>query len=342
MKLGITGLPGSGKKTVFEALTGIPAQSDDRSEYQIGMVNVPDERLDRLHRMYRPRKTTPARVAYLIPHARKGREEPLGDRLQGVRDCDALIYVVRNFNVYGLPPSSPASDISAIEQEMMLSDLAVVEKRLERLVLDRKRGKAIEGEEQSLLEACRDCLGAEVPLRTDSRLQNAPALKGYAFLSAKPRLILYNNEDEDDTLPPEATGAGSTLNAIIKGKLEQELVHMSANEAKGFLAEFNLTASAKDRILTESYALLGLISFFTVGEDEVKAWTIRQGTTALDAAGAVHSDMKKGFICAETVSYNDLTAAGNFAAAKRAGVVRLEGKTYPVADGDIIHFRFNV
>ncbi len=344
MKLGITGLPGAGKTTVFEALTLNFSPGGQRGEARIGTVHVPDERVDRLSKMYVPRKTIYAQVAYFLP-ALTGKSADKGpdpNAWTAVRDCDALLHVVRNFGGYGYGPPDPAGDIAALDQELVLSDLVVVEKRLERLGLDRKRGKEIDAEEVRLLEACRDRLENEQPLRHDPGLATARPLRGFALLSAKPMLVLCNNEDDDDALPPaDRLPAGEDC-MVIKGKLEHELAQMTDAEAEDFLAEFNITASAKDRVIQRSYDLLGLISFFTVGEDEVRAWTLHQGTDAQEAAGTIHSDMKKGFIRAEVVAYGDLMAAGSYAAARKDGTVRLEGKTYPVQDGDILNIRFNV
>ena len=173
-------------------------------------------------------------------------------------------------------------------------------------------------------------------------LAAAPLLRGFAFLSAKPVLVLFNNEDDDDQMPGEFSAEAAEEHMIIRGKLEQELAQMTDEEAAEFLAEFSIIASAMDRVLKRSYDLLGLISFFTVGEDEVRAWTIRKDTNAVDAADVIHSDIKKGFIRAELVAYDDLMDAGSHAEARKRGTVRLEGKTYKVQNGDIINFRFNV
>jgi GTP-binding protein YchF len=343
MKLGITGLSGSGKTTVFEALTGSHQDSGHSMDARIGTIRVPDLRIDALSEMYQPKKTIYAQVEYYLPGKSARQKESGGEGgWTQVRDCDALIHVIRNFSGYGLEPPTPEADATALDQELIISDLVVVEKRLERLENDRQRGKAVNPEEKPLLEACRDMLEAERPLRLDPELAAAPALRGFAFLSAKPMLLLLNNADEDDDMPeakdPAFTGAG----LVIKGKLEQELSQMSPGEAEEFLAEFNITASATDRVIQRSYDLMGLMSFFTVGEDEVRAWTIKNDTDALDAAEVIHSDIKKGFIRAEVVSYDALMSAGSYAEARKQGTVRLEGKTYPMKDGDIVNFRFNV
>jgi ribosome-binding ATPase len=342
MKLGIIGLPGSGKTTVFEALTGNISDSGRRDEPRIGTIRVPDDRVTVLSEMYQPKKTIFAQVEYFLPAKTASQKESAkGDALWNqVRDCDALIHVIRNFGGYGLEAPTPMADHLAIAQEMIITDLVSVEKRIERLDLDKQRGKKTNPEELSLLKECLKLLEAETPLRENPVLSSAPLLRGFTFLSAKPMLTLLNNADDDDETPE--MGLSSESNMLIKGKLEQEICEMTTEEAAEFLAEFNITASAKDRVIRRSYELMGLISFFTVGEDEVRAWTIRKETEAVESAEVIHSDIKKGFIRAEVVSYNDLMAAGSYAEARKRGTVRLEGKTYRVQDGDIINFRFNV
>jgi ribosome-binding ATPase YchF (GTP1/OBG family) len=253
-----------------------------------------------------------------------------------------LIHVVRNFPVYGMADPDPMADAAELDQELILGDLVVVEKRLERLANDRQRGKAVDAEETNLLIGCKDALEAETPLRHYLDFASAPQLRGFAFMSAKPKLLLFNNDDEDADLPVSAQAAERESCQVIRAKLEQEIAQMSAEEAAEFLAEFNIAESALDRVINATYDLLGLVSFFTVGDDEVKAWTVRRGTAALEAAGVIHSDIQKGFIRAEVLAYDDLMAAGTYAEARKRGTVRLEGKTYGIQDGDIVHFRFNV
>jgi GTP-binding protein YchF len=344
MKIGIIGCPVSGKTTVFEALTRSLSNMAGKTEHRIGTLQVPDSRVDVLSRMYNPRKTIYAQIEYLLPGkslAKKdtGKEQTAWSQ---VRDCDAIILVVRNVMGMGGEAPQQLSDFQTINQELILSDLIVVEKRLERLETDKKRGKKIDMEELSLITQCLKQLENEIPLRKISELASAPALRGFAFMSAKPIMVLFNNADDDDTMPdiPAVTSAEHCM--VIKAKLEQELIRMTEEEAREFLIEFNITASATDRVIQMSYSLLGLMSFFTVGEDEVRAWTIYRGTSALDAAEVIHSDIKKGFIRAEIISYNDLMDAGTQAEARKRGTFRLEGKTYEVQDGDIINFRFNV
>jgi hypothetical protein len=344
MRLGIIGLPQSGKTTVFEALTCSVAADGNRQESRIGTITVPDKRVEILSEMYNPRKTIFAQVEYFLPG--KGDHGGAAKQDQSiwtqVRDCDALIHAVRHFSGYGFDTPTPKEDVAAIDQELIIADLVVVEKRLERLALDERRGKKPNPEEIALLGRCKDLLDNETPLRRFPEIATAKLLRGFAFLSAKPMLILFNNEDEDDALPDAAALPGGEACMVIRAKLEQELAQMSDDEAQEFLSEFNITASATDRVIVRSYDLMGLISFFTVGEDEVRAWTIGRDTDAVDAAEVIHSDIKKGFIRAEVLAYDDLMDAGTYAEARKKGTVRLEGKTYKVCDGDIINFRFNV
>ncbi|MGD9273721.1 MAG: DUF933 domain-containing protein [Desulfobacterales bacterium] len=343
MKSGIIGGPGSGKTTVFETLTGNFQETGRRGDNRIAAIQVPDPRVDVLAGLYTPQKRSYAQVEYLLPG--KGLEKDgvkEGSSWTAVRDCDALIHVVRNFSSYGLAEPTPLDEVNHIDQELILNDFMVAEKRLERLNLDQKRGRKSDPEERALLEACISTVENNTPLRRQPELASAPLLRGFAFLSSKPMLVLFNNADEDDCLP-DITGRGSNeLCLAIRGKLEHELAQMSPEEAAEFLKEFDIATSAKDRIIAKSYELLGLISFFTVGEDEVKAWTIRKHTAAIDAAEAIHTDLKKGFIRAEVLAYDDLMTAGSYAAARKLGTVRLEGKDYEVQDGDILHVRFNV
>ncbi len=347
MKLGITGLPLSGKSTVFAALTGARGEKGGQvssTDPRVATVTVLDERIDYLADLYKPKKTTYARIEYLLPSEIPG---PIPSKSEGgilnqVRACDALLQVVRNFKSPGSQPPTPEKDFWEAEEEMILSDLAVAEKRLERLELDKKRGKKQEGNECVLIKSCLEILGKGEPLRNNENLADEPALKGFTFLSAKPLLIILNNDDEDEVLPAwDKKPQGSELIAV-RAKLEKDIASMSHEEAEEFLEAYHIEESALDRVIKSSYRLLNRISFFTVGSDEVKAWPIRADTPAVEAAGAVHSDIAKGFIRAETLSFEDLKKYGSFQEAKKAGVVRLEGKDYRVRDGDIINFRFNL
>ncbi len=342
MKLGIVGLPGAGKSMLFEALTkSMPIQNLSRGESRIGTIRVPDARVEFLSDLYRPKKTIYAQVEYLLPNVKGNSKEKDQNPWNEIKNCDALIHVIRNFHAAGLPDPDPLKDFNSLDEEMRFADLMVVEKRLERLDLDQKRGKN-DPDEAALLGRCREMLEQEIPLRNDKELVMAPLLKGYAFVSAKPMLLLLNNNDNDPDLPSCGADINQGNALVVRGKLEYELSLVTEEEAKVFLAEFGITTSAMDRVITASYALLGLISFFTVGEDEVRAWTIRENTVATETAGVIHSDIKKGFIRAEVLAYADLIVAGSYKEARKRGTVRLEGKTYPVKDGDIIEFRFNV
>jgi hypothetical protein len=344
MKLGVIGLPQSGKTTVFEALTKNISGSIHKGEDRIGTIRVPDDRIDKLSAMYRPQKTTYAQVEYFLPASAKTKKDQSADQSiwTATRDCDALIHVIRNHEAAGFEDKSPYDRFKQLDQELILSDLVVVEKRLERIELDHKRGKKMDSEEHALLIDCRRNLEEEIPLRRIAHLALARQLRGFALLSAKPMLVLFNNDDETPQ-PPEVGPLTETEEClVIRGKLEHELAQMPPEDAAVFLGEFDINESATDRVIQKSYEILGLISFFTVGEDEVRAWTIKKATQAVDAAEAVHSDMKKGFIRAEVLAYDDLIAAESYAEARKKGTVRLEGKTYEVKDGDIINFRFNV
>ncbi len=345
MKLGIIGLPGAGRKTLFEALTRIiSGDAAAKPEDRIGTIQVPDSRVDILSGMYNPKKTIYAKVEYLLPGMTAFMQDQKKEETAwtSVRTCDALIHVVRNFSGYGLEKAEPSKDFRSLDEEMIFADLVVVEKRLERLELDVKRGRKGNPEEQDLLVRCKEMLEKEIPLRRDPELASAQILKGFTFLSAKPMLVIFNNDDDNESLPEAGKIMEEEACLVIRARLEHELSQMDAAEAGEFLAEFGISESALDRVITSSYEMLGLISFFTVGEDEVRAWTIRKEIPAVDAAEVIHSDIKKGFIRAEVIAYNDLIEAGSRNEAKKKGTVRLEGKTYLVQDGDIIEFRFNV
>ena len=339
MKLGIIGLPKAGKTTVFEMLTRNFSASRAKRESCVGTVAVPDERVAVLSAMYHPKKTIRAQVEYLLP----GRiESKKGSIWNPVRDSDALLHVVRNFKAFDIDAPTPWKDFDELEQELMLADQMVVEKRLENLEKEKGRGRKIDTEELALLERCLAHLEAETPLRKIPELASAHILKGFTFLSAKPMLTLCNNSDENENIPAARGGEQKGDCVAVRAKLEHEIAQMAEEDAADFRKEYTIDTLATDRIIEKSYGLLGLVSFFTVGEDEVRAWTIGKETVALDAAEAIHSDIKRGFIRAEVLHYDDLTRAGSYQEARKRGMVRLEGKSYCVQDGDIINFRFNV
>jgi len=344
MKLGIIGLPQSGKSTVFEALTKNMPDMTHKGENRISTIRVPDSRIDILSEMYRPQKMIYAQVEYFLPGTGGANKTQAKEQSvwAATRECDALIHVIRNHTGAGFEKTVPYEDFRNIEQELILADLVVVEKRLERIELDHKRGKKTDPREHTLLIECRKNLENETPLRRVTELASARELRGFTLLSAKPMLVLFNNDEENNGMPEVNRFTDLENCLVIRGKLEQELAQMSTEEAAEFLNEFNIRESAMNRVIRESYNVLGLVSFFTVGKDEVRAWTIKIGTQAVDAAEVIHSDIKKGFIRAEVLSYDDLMETGTYAGARKKGTVRLEGKTYEVKDGDIINFRFNV
>jgi hypothetical protein len=344
VKLGIIGLARSGKNTLFEALTRTKSAAESKMENRMATVRVPDSRIDTLSGMYNPKKTAYAQIDYFLPGMAVSRDE--GPKEQSiwtkVRDSDALIHVVRNFEEPGYGHPDPLADFRRLEEELIISDLIVAEKRIERLDADLKKNRKIDQAEYGLVKECKAVLDAGNPLRRNSALARAPALRGYTFLSAKPVLAVLNTEDHGSGLPDGFEAQSGERCLAIKGKVERELAQMTDEDAVEFLVEYGITESAMNRVIRESYGLLGLISFFTVGEDEVRAWTIPAGTRAVDAAEAIHSDIKKGFIRAEVVAYDDLIGAGSIAEAKKRGTVRLEGKEYIMSDGDVVEFRFNV
>lgn len=348
MKLGIIGLAQSGRSTILAALTGARGeemvQKVSRTDQRIGTVRVADERVDILTGIYRPKKTTYAQVEYLLPSevvagTRSSSESAIWNQ---VRVCDALIHVVRNFHSPGGIEPTPEDDFWRLEEEMILYDLVITEKRIERIELDSKRGKKPGEAEYSLIKSCKDLLENNQPIRTNPELASAPALRGFTFLSARPQLVIINNEDEDEALPDWKLRPEDIDIMVVRGRLEMEIASMSSEEAEEFLVEYNITKTALDRVIKYSYDLLNLISFFTVLNEEVRAWTLEKGTPSLEAAGAVHSDIQRGFIRAEVLSFEHLKEYGSFQAAKKAGHVHLEGKEYTVHDGDIINFRFNI
>ena len=295
MKLGIIGLPMAGRSTIFETLTRQETDPSLRSEDRIAVVRVPDERVDALSRMFEPRKTIYAQVEYLLPGTGGSKKDQ--SPWLAVKECDALIHVVRNHG----PERRPLQDFEALDQELILSDLVQVEKRLERIELDQRRGKKTTAEELHLLTECRRLMEEGVPLRHRPELVNSKLLRGFTLLSAKPVLVVFNNDEGDPDPPQIGETAKRERCLVLRGKLEQELARMGPEEVGDYMAEYGIEASALDLMIRLSYEVLGLASFFTVGSDEVRAWTIRRGTPAVEAAGVIHTDFQKGFIRAEVI-----------------------------------------
>lgn len=357
MKLGIIGLPGSGKTTVFRALTG-GVESSDRKGHQepgLGVVKVEDERLDFLASYQQPKKVTPVHVEYLDIAGLTGEGQAgheVGDRvLSHIRPVDALVHTIRFFESRVLGAPDPLKDLERVEEEMIFSDLAIVEKRLERLESDIKKGRKEAAEEMDLLKEAQSVLDEGRPLRFFPPAVESEKLKGFAFLSVKPELLLVNAGEEHtrDDIQPLVDEIGARM--LAQGHIavdwlyadsEAEIARLTPEEAAEFIEDLELDEEAKTRIAKASFRLLNLIVFFTAGDPEVRAWPLRNGRNALDAAGTVHTDMQRGFIRAEVVAFEDFKEAGSMPEAQKAGKIRLEGKEYVVKDGDIIHFRFNV
>ena len=364
MKLGMVGLPNVGKSTLFNALTNAGAESANYPfctiEKNVGIVSVPDERLDKLAEMYEPDKFTPATlefvdIAGLVKGASKG--EGLGNKfLADIREVDAIVHVVRCFedpNIIHVDGSiDPLRDIETINLELIFSDIEIVERRIDRAK------KAVMGDKKYLAEI--DFLE-----RLKEHLENGKSARGFDFtdderelikstplLSAKP--VIYaanlseddfvNNIDSNENYKKVCALAAEENSAVLPicAQIEAEISDMSDEDKAMFLSELGLEISGLNRIIKEGYSLLGLISFLTAGKPEVRAWTIKKGTKAPQAAGKIHTDFEKGFIRAEVTSFDDLMACGSMVAAKEKGLVRLEGKDYVMQDGDIVLFRFNV
>jgi GTP-binding protein YchF len=358
LRAGLIGYPASGKTTLFQLLTSAreaPRAPHARADAHIGVSRVPDERLDRLTAMYNPRKRVPATVEFAdIAGAGRASAQSLLD-VTAFRNADALLHVVRMFrNEAVAHPSGsvdPARDVRNMEDELILADLGVAERRLERIERDLKKGATPElRREQEILLRCRAVLDEGQPLRTLTlEPDDARRLKGFQFLSAKPLLLVLNLDEADVSRADEAvTLAG--LQASARGArtgtvpvcatIELEIAQLEEADAAAFLADLGLRESGLDRIIRASYDLLGYISFFTVGEDECRAWSIPRGTAAQTAAGEIHTDIARGFIRAEVVAYERLVARGSHAACRDHGEVRLEGKDYVVQDGDVMNVRF--
>ena len=357
MHIGIIGLPASGKTTVFQALTRADSPgSRAGSKGDTRIVAVPDVRLDTLATMYHPRKVTPATIEFV---------DPLVTGQQGVhyveslvslmRDADALAHVVRAFDNPAVPHPQGSidaiRDFHALNNELLLADLGVVEKRLERLSKDVKKVRNPElDSEYALLQRCQEALESECPVRHLTLTEaERKRLRGFGLLTSKAQLVVLNLDDArmDPAEPEVAQFRTRVLDPGLEvmplyGKIESEIAQLPPEEAWSFLQEIGLPQSGLDRFIRTSYALLGLCSFLTAGEKEVRAWTIPQGLLAPQAAGVIHSDLERGFIRAEVIHYNDLVASGSLAKGREVGKLRVEGKDYRVQDGDVLLIRFNV
>ncbi|MCL6473321.1 MAG: redox-regulated ATPase YchF [Firmicutes bacterium] len=348
MKVGIIGLPKSGKTTVFNALTGLSAQTGTFGvqKANLAVIKVPDERVDYLSNIYKPKKTTYAEISFVdIP----GPSDASGGALGGtqtidlIKGVDALAVVVKAFTdpAAAANDANPLRDFQAIESELIVLDLIVLEKKIERMDKEHKKGI-----EYDLVKKCKSALDEEKPLR-ELNLDEAEikSLSGFQLLTLKPALIVANTGEEESADLGELKDFASKRSIPVVefcGAIEMEIAEMNPEEQSEFLEGLGIEESAKAKFIRAAYELSDLISFLTVGEDEVRAWTIRKGTLAPQAGGKIHTDIGRGFIRAEVVSFADFRQFGSMAKAKDAGKVRLEGKQYEVKDGDIINFRFNV
>ncbi|NUM48802.1 MAG: redox-regulated ATPase YchF [Anaerolineales bacterium] len=355
MRLGIIGLPQSGKTTIFNALTrgNQPiSMGGGRFEVHTSVVDVPDPRVDRLSAMFRPKKTTYTKVTFADIaglDGSTGQSGISGQLLNQLTQMDGFILVVRAFPDDNIPHPAgsvnPQRDTETMAEEFLLNDLIAVERKLERLEEEKKKGagrdKGLVQREKDLFDKLHAQLSENQPLRyLTLNAEEEKILAGFGFLSLKP-ILLVPNLAEDQAEVSLDPGAGvETL--PLRGKLEMEIAQLPADEAEMFMAEYGLEESSLSRMIHMAYQILGVQSFFTVGEDEVRAWTVPIGATAPEAAGAIHSDLQKGFIRAEVVSYEDLITLGGMAEARAKGKLHVEGKEYIVKDGDIVHIRFNL
>jgi len=359
VKVAIIGLSNSGKTTVFNALTGQDIEttiySTTSGDPNIGIVKVPDPRIEKLSEIFKPKKSTHATIEYIdYVGLTKGDLKQNRKVFDLIKDADALVHVVRAFEddsvIHSGGTTDPLRDIGTIELELIFGDLELIEKRLERMEDGKRRGKKPDESERKLLLKCKDFLMKEIPLRAvEFGEEEHKTLRSFQFLSTVPEIAVLNiNEKDLNTNQPK-----DFLSSILKhypslpvlalcGKIEMEISQLTDDEKKPFLDELGIDEPAANKLVHTCYAILGLISFLTVGEDEVRAWTIRKNTHALAAAGKIHSDIERGFIRAEVISFEDFMSAGSLHAAREKGILRLEGKTYEVKDGDIINFRFNV
>jgi ribosome-binding ATPase len=357
MQLGIIGLPACGKTTIFNALTGsfLPVgqlAGAGRVEVHTATVNVPDDRLQRLSEFYQPKKTTNAQVTFADIgglKANAGADGLPGQLINELSAMDGFLHVVRCFDDPNIPHPSetidPLRDVETMESEFLLNDMLVVERRLEKLSEERKksgRDKVAVEKEIALFERLADVLGEGIPLRGIIFSEDEVlVLSGFGLLSRKP-LLIAANLGEGDHAPEFGDYGVHTLSISLKGQLEMEIAQLPIEEAQDFLDEYEIDQPGSQRVIRASYDLLGKITFFTVGEDEVRAWTIDSSGKALDAADTIHSDLARGFIRAEVIAWDKLIELNGLGPARTAGQLRIEGKQYSVQDGEVVHIRFNV
>ncbi len=349
MEVGILGLKFTGKTTLFNAITGAGAATGQGGiDPNRAVGHVPDPRLDRLTAMFNPKRQVNASIEWVdVPGFEPSGEGGVGEAtkfLEHARRVDALAQVVRCFD-NGIAAPDPEGEMETVALELALADLQIVENRIERMAKDKARMNKVDNAiEPALFERFRETLEAGTALRTlELNKDETKLVSGFTFLTLKPMIIVLNGDE--DGVAPETVSAAQAMGAEVVdlcAKVEEELAELSEEERAEFLADLGIETPAAHRMVRASYHALGLRSFFTVGEDECRAWTVRAGALAPEAAGAIHSDLERGFIRAETVSYDALTTAGSMAEAKKANEVRLEGKAYEVQDGDVLNIRFSV
>ena len=353
MKVGLVGFAGSGKTTIFNALTGLTAEVGGygaREKANVGVIKVPDHRVDRLAELYNPKKKTYAEISFVDvagpqagadEHAQSGLDPKL---VQHMREADALVHVVRAFDhPMLLEAPDPARDFRAFDDELILTDLLQIENRIARLKKEKDSAR-----EADLMNRLKAELEAETLMRdVELAAEEIALIAGFRFLSLKPLLVLINQGEDaagHEAAPEVLSLAESKKLSLIamSGKVESEIAELALEEQREFLKDLGIEEPARDRFIRAAYALLDLISFLTVGEDECRAWSIKRGTIAHRAAGAIHSDIERGFIRAEVTRFEDLIELGSEARCREHGKLKLEGKEYVVQDGDVVHFRFNV
>jgi ribosome-binding ATPase len=353
MKAGIVGFDGAGKRTLFALLTEVAGAASARTE-QVGVLKVPDEKLLVLTRLHESRKTTPATIEFvLIPSLVKGRSKEKLD-VSSLRAVDVLVHVVRAFEDPAVPHPEgsvdAARDIEVMELELTIADLAVVERRVERLEADAKKGRKGELQDLDILVRARDALADGRPLREALPVEDREALRGYALLTAKPMLAVVN-VSEDDARASGLTGklgldrwaeAPGFRIAYVSARIESEIAELEPEDARAFREELGIAEGMVERIVRAAFELLGVITFYTAGETESHAWIVPRNTRAVKAAGTIHSDIERGFIRAEVVTYDVLVREGSWNRCRDKGLLRLEGKDYPIAEADVVYFRFNV
>jgi GTP-binding protein YchF len=346
MKIGLVGFAGSGKTTVFNTMTGLHVPVGYGGEVRLGAVRVPDERIDKLSKIFAPKKTTYAEISFCdVPGEHGADKKGLSTKsLQQIREQDVLCLVVRDFpNPAIEAPADPLQDLEAFHFESVVADLEIVTRRL-----DRARKENAPKPEQAMFERMKTTLEEGHPLRSLSAAElDRGQLKGYGLLTDRPLLVALNRDEgrAGESMPNELTERLAALQAaglVLSASVEAEIATLAPEEQAAFLDDLGLAESALARFIRTAYGLLDLISFFTVGPDEVRAWTIRRGTKARQAAGRIHSDLERGFIRAEVIPYAVFMEFGSEHAVKEAGKLQVEGKDYVVSDGDIMHVRFNV